>query len=82
MAGVNGDGTVDLWDAHHYVALGSIKVSDLPLTAAAFSTDQRRLLIADEDGEIRSISVGGTSWQVSPADWPADRSRGPNGCST
>jgi WD40 repeat protein len=62
VAGVNSDGTIDLWDTRLYTALGSIKASNLPLTAASFSLDQRHLLIADEDGAIRSISVGGASW--------------------
>jgi hypothetical protein len=62
LAGVNSDGMVDLWDSDQYRPLGSVKVSMLPLTAAVFSADERRLIVADEEGWVRSVIVGGPAW--------------------
>jgi WD40 repeat protein len=64
FASIDNDGRISFWDTDKLAPLGSLKVSGFPLNAAAFDIDNRQLLVADVDGWIRSLDVGGPQWQA------------------
>jgi WD40 repeat protein len=64
FATIDNDGRISVWDSDKLAPLGFVTVSDLPLNAAAFDPESGQLLVADYDGWIRSLDVGGAKWET------------------
>jgi WD40 repeat protein len=61
---IDNDGTISFWDAAKLQPLGSMSPSGLPITAAAFYPEDQQLIVADEDGWLQNLQVGGARWQA------------------
>ena len=61
---IDNDGNIFFWDSDKLAVLGSMNVSQLPLDAAAFDAQSQQLVVADDDGWIQALDVGGANWQA------------------
>jgi hypothetical protein len=61
---IDNDGKISFWDSDKLAALGDMTVSELPLDAATFDAKNQQLVVADDDGWIQALNVGGARWQA------------------
>ncbi len=62
IATIDNQARIDYWDAKKLQPIGTANTLQLPVTAATLSSATNRLYVADEDGWIRALTVGGNQW--------------------
>jgi WD40 repeat protein len=65
IAVVGYDGRIRYWDSKRLQPMGTSVVFESPISAAAIAPDAKLFFIADEDGWIRALPVGGSNWLAS-----------------
>jgi WD40 repeat protein len=61
---IDNDGKISFWDSDKLAALGAVTTSQLPVDAATFDAKNQQLVVADDDGWIQVLDVGGSKWQA------------------
>lgn len=62
LAAIDNQARIVLWDVEKLQRIGTASPLPLPVTAATLASVTNKLFVADEDGWVRALPIGGDQW--------------------